>query len=119
MASPSSHVPRKSAKLFSHKLLKNDNVYELTLNEIRYVGSTYFAHHKDYWYSPMYIISCVYTLKNEKIECCFTVKLWIPPLVELFITVIKYLTIVLKFLKRKEENVNRVQIIWTCFQITL
>ena len=65
MASSSNQKPRKYAFLVDHKLLEDENLYELTFNEIEFVGCSYFAHRKRQHHLTIYVIFCEYTLKYE------------------------------------------------------
>jgi hypothetical protein len=65
MASSSNHKSRKYASVVDQKLLEDETLYELTFNDIGFVGCSYFAHRKWQRHSTIYVIPCEYTLKND------------------------------------------------------
>ena len=71
-ASSSNHKSRKYTSLVDHKLLEDENLYELTFNENGFVGCSYSAHRRRQRYSTMYVIPCEYTLKNDIFIKLFT-----------------------------------------------
>ncbi len=58
-------MPRNYAELADRKLLGDENLYELKVNEIGFVECSYFTHRRRQRHSTMYVILCEYTLKNE------------------------------------------------------
>jgi hypothetical protein len=71
LVSSSNHKPRKYASVVDQKLLEDETLYELTFNDIRFVGCSYFVHRKRQRHSTMYVIPCEYTLKNDSFRKLF------------------------------------------------
>ena len=71
MASSTNLKPRKYASVVDQKLLEDEILYELTFNDIEFVGCSYFAHRKRQRHSTMYVIPCEYTLKNDNFRKLF------------------------------------------------
>ena len=71
MASSLGRKPYKYAELVSCRFLPNDNLYELTFNDIGYVGYSYFAHRKRQPHSIMHLILCEYIFRNNIFEKFF------------------------------------------------
>ena len=65
MASSSNHNQISYAELVSHRFLKNNNSYELTFDEIGFVGCSLSVHCKRQHYSTICVISCEYISKNQ------------------------------------------------------
>lgn len=71
MAFSSSCKPQGYAELLNRILLVVDNLYELTFNDIGYVGYSYFAHRKRQPHSIMHLIPCEYIFRNSIFEKFF------------------------------------------------
>ena len=72
MASSTNHKPGKYTSVVDQKLLEDEILYELTFNDIGFVGCSYFEHRKGQRHLTMYAIPCEYTLKNDSFRKLFS-----------------------------------------------